>query len=228
MCPQSKRILFVVLSGLDQFGSLDADTLQELQAGASLYRISRGEMLFHKGDSADGVHLVIEGEIKLFFLSANGTEKLISTVSDGESFGEECVLLPGPRRFSAQGTRDTVGLRLRKQTLDEVMAADCTLARALLRSLSGRMDALMESMENCVQRNSIQRVAYYLVQHAPTSSERYELQLAANKQEIAAQLNVTPETFSRVLGRLTRDGLIRSQGRCIEVMSQHLLRACAG
>ncbi|MCP5232685.1 MAG: Crp/Fnr family transcriptional regulator [Zoogloeaceae bacterium] len=228
MCPQSKDHVRHVLSGLDQFASLDSETLHELESGASLYRISRGEMLFHKGDTPDGMHLVIDGEIKLFFLSASGTEKLISTIRDGESFGEECVLLAGSRRFSAQSTRDTVGLRLRRQVLDEAMAADSALARVLLCSLSTRMDALMESMENCVQRNSTQRVAHYLVQQTPNSSDHYELQLASNKQEIAAQLNVTPETFSRVLGRLTRDGLIRSQGRCIEVMDRHLLRACAG
>lgn len=228
MCPQSKDQVRHVLSRLDHFGSLDVETLDELESGATLYRLSRGEMLFHKGDAPDGMHLVVEGEIKLFFLSANGSEKLISSVGEGETFGEECVLLGGARRFSAQSTRDTMGLRLRKQVLDDAMAADSALARVLLVSLSGRMDALIESMENCVQRNSTQRVAHYLVQHAPSLSEHYELQLVSNKQEIAAQLNVTPETFSRVLGRLTRDGLIRSQGRCIEVMNSHLLRACAG
>ena len=66
MCPQSKDHVRHVLSGLDQFASLDSETLHELESGASLYRISRGEMLFHKGDTPDGMHLVIDGEIKLF------------------------------------------------------------------------------------------------------------------------------------------------------------------
>ena len=58
-----------------------------------------------------------------------------------------------------------------------------------------------------------QRVAQYLAQLAPQGAEHAEIRLASDKQTIAAQLNLTPETFSRVLSRFVRDGLVRPQGR---------------
>ena len=49
-----------------------------------------------------------------------------------------------------------------------------------------------------------------------------------NKSSIASQLNLAPETFSRVLGRLSRDGLIDMKGRTITLNDLDSLRSFAG
>ncbi len=58
--------------------------------------------------------------------------------------------------------------------------------------------------------------------------EHAEIHLANDKQTIAAQLNLTPETLSRILSQLTRDGMIQPRGRRGMVLSKlSQLRDCA-
>ena len=72
---------------------------------------------------------------------------------------------------------------------------------------------LMSTMQVQFQLSGTQRVAHYLTRLAPEDAERCEIRLDIDKQTIAAQLNLTPETFSRVLSRFVRDGLVTPQGR---------------
>ena len=54
------------------------------------------------------------------------------------------------------------------------------------------------------------------------------VELETDKQNIAAQLNLTPETLSRVLSRFMRDGMIRPHGRRgLSLDSLSRLRSCA-
>jgi CRP-like cAMP-binding protein len=48
--------------------------------------------------------------------------------------------------------------------------------------------------------------------------------LPASKQNIASQLNLAPETFSRVLSSLSEKNLIQVKGRTITVLDRQLLR----
>ena len=76
------------LSLLEPFVDLDAAVLQRLAHHARSCRASRGEMLVQRGARADGMHVVVEGEVKLFLISPGGAEKIVRLVAAGDSFGE--------------------------------------------------------------------------------------------------------------------------------------------
>ncbi|CAI08099.1 Crp/Fnr family transcriptional regulator [Aromatoleum aromaticum] len=204
---------FQSLSCLEPFSSLDPATLQRLSRGVRVCRASRGEMLMHRGARPAGMYAVVEGEVKLFLISSAGAEKIVRLAGRGESFCEENILSDTPQTLAAQATRDSVVLHLQRPALQTAMAAHPSLTQALMARLSQRMGELVEGMEQCIQRSSTQRVAHYLVQHADCSAPHAEVRLSCDKQTIASQLNLTPETFSRVLNRLTRDGIIVPRGR---------------
>lgn len=201
------------LSRVEPFHRLDAHVIDLLVQGARTSRVSRGEMLMHRGDRPSGMCVVVEGEVKLFLISTSGTEKIIRLASAGDSFCEESILSDKPQTFAAQATRNSIVLMLQRGALRKAMAAQPALTEALMARLSERMSELVEGMEQCMQRSSTQRVAHYLVQHAAPGAQSAEVRLLSDKQTIASQLNLTPETFSRVLNRLRREGFILPHGR---------------
>lgn len=228
MIMETRHFIPEILSRQAMFRSLNATELASLAKGTCEYRISKNEMLFQKGDIPAGMHLVLVGQIKLFLPSSAGTEKVVHMASAGETFGEEGVLPHKPCPLAAQANRDSILLVLEKQVLQEAMARNCQFANAMMARMCERMCALIENMETCVQRSSAQRVAHFLSQHAPKEVESYDLELEFNKQTIASQLNLAPETFSRVLNRLSRDGLIHIKGRNITLNDLSSLRTFAG
>lgn len=228
MMLETRHSIPEILSRQRLFRCLDATELSKLAKGTYEYRICKNEALFQKGDIPKGMHLVIAGQIKLFLPAANGAEMIVQMAGAGDSFGEEAVLPQKPCPVAAQANRDTLLMVIEKQALIEAMRRNCDFSNAMMTHMCERMCAMIENMETCVQLNSAQRVVHYLMQYAPNEADSFDLELDANKQTIASQLNLAPETFSRVLNRLSKDGYIHVKGRNIRLRNLTSLRNYAG
>ncbi|HLS57945.1 MAG TPA: cyclic nucleotide-binding domain-containing protein, partial [Zeimonas sp.] len=76
------------LSNLALFHELDSDELDRIAAGTTELRLPKGRVVFQRGDPCVGFHAVMYGQVKLGFLSPQGTEKVIEILGPGQSFGE--------------------------------------------------------------------------------------------------------------------------------------------
>ncbi|ATE61790.1 Crp/Fnr family transcriptional regulator [Thauera sinica] len=218
--PQLRRI--------PPFDLLADGALHRLLSGSKLIRAERGEILAQAQDVATSIHIVLDGEVRCVLLSPSGNEKLLRLVGAGDLYGEEAALLGRHYMATVQAQRQTRLLVVPVAAFRHAMAETAAFAQAITMRLAAAAYELMAHLQLCVQLNSTQRVAQYLAQLAPEDAERWEIHLSSDKQTIAAQLNLTPETFSRVLSRFAREGLIRTEGRrrvVLDKLSQ--LRNCA-
>jgi CRP/FNR family transcriptional regulator, dissimilatory nitrate respiration regulator len=200
------------LSKCALFDGLAPPTLARLTDGARLRKLRADNMVVHRGDRPGGMFVLAEGEVKLYLISNSGTERIIRLVSAADTFCEESIVGEMPQSLAAQATRASLVLHLNERAVHDAMSADLKFARALIVRMSTRICDLVADIELCEQRNNAQRVAYYLVKHASRACDAVEVKLSTNKQTIASQLNMTPESFSRVLNRFTREGFILRRG----------------
>jgi len=223
---ESRHSVAEILSRQPLFRGLSTEELQPIAAGCREYRVSKNEVVFQKGDEAHGMHVVVMGQIKLAIPAANGGEKVVHMCSPGCTFGEAVLFLDRPYPVTAQATMDSIILLIAKRTLLEAMDASPMLTRKMLASMSVRLHELLDDMETCTLRSSAQRVVCFLTQSLPTLDDGpQDIQLPASKQTIASQLNLAPETLSRVLGHLSEAGLISVKGRTITVPDCRKLRS---
>ena len=75
----------------------------------------RGDILFHKGDTATGFHLIVYGQVKLAFTSAQGGEKVVDILGQGQSFGEAVMFMDKPYMVYAQALSDSLLLHISKK-----------------------------------------------------------------------------------------------------------------
>lgn len=215
----------VILARQPVFRELGAGELDELARGTREFRLAKSELLFSKGHVPDGMYVMVMGQVKLFLSSPQGADKTLHLLAPGETFGEESVFTNRPCPASAQATQDSILLCVGRPALMRVLEGNVCLCRALLARIATRLYDLFDQVETCVQLSSLQRVIHYLTQRAPPDLDHYDLQLDS-KQIIASQLNLAPETLSRVLSRLTRSGYIRMKGRNVTILKREaLLRA---
>ncbi len=228
MILETRHSIPEILSRQPLFRLLERQELDRLALGTYEYHLGKNEMLFQKGDVQKGMHVIIAGQVKLYLPSPAGSEKIVDMVDAGKTFGEEGVFLNKPSPLAAQATRDSILLVLERQTLLRALERNCLLSTALMARMCNRLCDLIDNMETCVQRSSAQRVAHYFSQQAPAGVDHFDLHLTVNKQTIAAQLNLAPETFSRVLSRLSKDGLLEIKGRRVALKNLGTLRSYAG
>lgn len=224
MILETRHSIAEILSRQPLFRGLSEGELAQISPGCREFRVRKNELIFHKGDLPEGMHVVVMGQVKLSLPTAQGMEKVVHMCGPGSTFGEAMVFLDKPYPVTAQATAESLLLLVTKKALLEAMESSFMLCRKMMGSLSARLHELLGDMETCMLRGSLQRVVCFLVQAAPGGEQSaYEINLASSKQTIASQLNLAPETLSRVLGQLTDAGLIRVKGRAITVLDKDRL-----
>ncbi|MEW6678080.1 MAG: Crp/Fnr family transcriptional regulator [Pseudomonadota bacterium] len=217
-----------MLAHHDLFRCLSVNQLAAIAEGAQEREVSRGEFLYQKGESPAGVSLVIAGQIKLVLTNPAGMETIVLMAGPGETFGEEAVFPGRCAPVNAQANKESLLITLKRGAIMD-MALHCPeFSSTLMARMGRRVCQLIENLETCVQRSSTQRVAHFLSQRAPEEAGSYQVELDMNKSTIASHLNLAPETFSRVLNRLSKEGLIDLKGRHIMLRNVHSLRSYAG
>jgi CRP-like cAMP-binding protein len=218
--PLSHTRISEIISRLEYFRGLQAETQQRLAAAARLILVRRDKSLFHKGMPADTLHIVVSGQIKVLLPQANAADKVVALVDHGESFGVAPLWLGEAHTADAVANKDSHLLTLDRYALLREARQDCVLAGRLMDAVSRRVMDLMRNLESCSPKSAQQRIACYLSQRRPHAAEtRYEVHLPAAKQEVATKLNLTPETFSRVLRHLADEEIIQIEGRLIRVLA---------
>jgi len=223
-----QSIIPSILARQPGFSQLPTSEIERLCVNARTYLAGKNEQLYAKGATPEGVYLLLNGQVKLTLLNAHGGEKIAEVIDAGETFAEESVFSGLPSPFTAQTNRESILLILPRGMLEQAMQRYCGIGAVLMVRMGKRLFRLAESLETCVQRGSTQRVAHFFSQHAPQNADTFDIQLDMNKQSIAAQLNLAPETFSRVLRKLTQNGLIAVRGRSVHLHDLKSLRALAG
>lgn len=214
-----------VLRKVPLFSMIGEDDLTIMSDQVRELSIERGEILFQKGDQPHGFYVLLEGRISLAFPSEQGAERILEVIKPGETFGEALMFLGRPYPIFSHASADSRVLDISEQAINRLLDKDNQLAKKMLAGISIRLHQLVSNLEACSMRSSAQRVACMLQHSAPASGmQEYEVRLQAAKHVVASQLNLTPETFSRVLHGLSESGLIEVSGRIIKVLNADGLR----
>ena len=221
-----------LLASASLFAGLTPAEIAPFARGARETSVAKGDILFHRGDACTGFHLILSGQIKLAFISAEGNEKVVEILSRGQSFGEAVMFMDKPYVVMAQALTDCSLLHIAKQVVFDEMARDPIFCRKIIAGLSRRLHQLMSDVESYSLRSGRDRIIGYLLREEGLGSDDdvlttgpVSIRLPTSKGIIASRLNLTQEHFSRILHELIESGLIQVQGRNIHVPDLGRLRA---
>ncbi len=213
------------LAHLPLFQALGSDHLDRITSSTHEVRLDKGAVVFRRGAPCLGLHVVVFGQVKLSVTSAQGGEKVVEIIGPRQSFGEAVMFLERPYPVTAEALADSLLLHVSRAGIDELLNGDPSFARSMLAGLSFRLHSLLNDVESYSMRSSMQRVIGYLLRQTPEDgAQEAEISLSTSKLVIASRLNLTPETFSRILADLSQHRLIEVQGRTIRIPDLDRLR----
>jgi CRP/FNR family transcriptional regulator, cyclic AMP receptor protein len=185
---------------------LPADDVRELLAIARRRTFSNGEVVFHRDDPAESLHLVVRGRFGARVLTPLGDNVLVDVLGPGQSFGELALLLPDARRSA---------------TIDALEAGETRSVfrddfRALQRAHPGVKDVLLRLLAEQLRRSTDRLVEAHHVD-AETRVRRRLVDLAATyeggvvpltQDDIAAMAGTSRATVNRVLREEVKLGAV--------------------
>ena len=214
------------------FGSLDPTALTELAAVCVARSYRRDQFLWYQGDPGDHLVVIVDGLVKITVASERGDEMVLATVGNGDVLGELSVIDQGPRSASAVAVQATTALVVNRTALLAAMQQSPALLDALLRTLGAMLRRLTEQTTDLVFLDLGGRIAKLLVQRAERQSDdpsrRLAVDLHLTQTELAQMVGASRPAVNRVLQGLVGRGVIKVDGRTIEIVDAPSLRRRAG
>lgn len=215
------------LDEITLFRTLDKIQRQLIIDSTRRILLREGQRLFDQGQQAERFYWVISGQIKLYRISESGNEKIVEIMGSGKLFAEAVIFLP-ERRYpvSSAALVDSEVYGFHMRSFLALLQDSNDLCLRMLGDLSLKLHHLVNEIDSLTLQNATLRVVRFLLDYIEDHvAELALIHLPARKYGIAARLSITPETLSRILHGMERDGLLRVQGSQITVLDLKRLRA---
>jgi len=213
-------------------GGITADELERLDNFVERRRpVSRGETLYRTGDPFRALYAVRSGTFKARVMSDNGREHVTGFQLPGELLGLDGVAYD-KYGVDAIALEDSLVCVLPYTALERIARDFPPLQHQLHKVMSREIVREQDVMTLLASLRAEERVAALLV----GLSERYRrlgysatnFVLRMTREEIGNHLGLKIETVSRAFRKLSDQGLVRIDGRKVELVEEDALRRSLG
>ena len=221
------RNVIDILNDCPLFAKVPPRCFARLVSMARLKSFQTGEVIFRDGQACPGVYVVSTGSVRVFKTSPGGKEHILHMVGPGQTFAEVAAIGDFPVPASAAAIEPTTCVLLPRDRFRQGLEEDHALCLGLMAGMTQWVRHLVGLIEDIVLRDAAGRVAGYLLR-ADKSGGGESFTLPILKKNLASHLNLTSETLSRTLRRMTDAGLIaEADGGRLRLIDRQALRLMA-
>ena len=123
----------------------------------------RGQVLFTMGDTADSIHYLQNGTVRLSVVSAQGKEAVFALLGPGDFFGEGCIAGQSVRLMTATALSAGSVMKIMKPKIVRLLHRDNVLAWALITYLITRQRKVQEDLIDQLFNSTEKRLARALL-----------------------------------------------------------------
>lgn len=206
-----------VFKKIDFFKHLDKEHLASISAKTIFKKYKKGSILFFEGETPKSLIFLIKGQLKLYKTDPKGNEIVLHHFFPYSPIAEIVVLEELPYPASAIFETDGEVILFELKNITDAISRDSTFAFALIRSLSHKIKYLEQFIDMNIILDSSARTAKYLIQHEDDFEH-------LKNNVIARELNITPETFSRILKKFKALKLIEEKNHRLVIKNREGLK----
>jgi CRP-like cAMP-binding protein len=189
------------------FGAMPMDLAQGLIGNQPVRVYDKGSLLFQQGEPAAHFFVILDGWVKIYRITPDGSEAVVGVFRRGETFAEAAIFLGSRYPVSAEVVTTSRLLRIDGEMLRRRIREQPDLALSMLASTSHHLKFLVEQIEQIKVLSAPQRVADFLVRLCSRSTGLETVELPYEKALIANRLGMKPESLSRALAKLRPHGV---------------------
>jgi len=195
------------------FRDLTAVELDELLAYSRVARARAGETIFLKESPGSGMMAILEGEVRISVTGSDGRQITLTTMTDGDIFGEIALLDGGERTADATAVADSELLAIDRRSFLPFLERHPQVALKLLAALCSKLRRTTEQVEDLALLDLPRRLAKRLLSlagvNAQTRSGAIGIAPTLTQGELASMLGTSRESINRQLSLWQRTGLVR-------------------
>jgi CRP/FNR family cyclic AMP-dependent transcriptional regulator len=192
---------------------------EDVRAVLSLARRStyrRGEVVFHRHDPADSVHLVVKGRFDIRVTATKGDVVALAIRGPGDIFGELAILTGAERSATVTALEAGETLVLRGSELRRLARSHPSVDEVLVRVLAEEVAFLSERLVEAYTVDAETRVARRVLELARVYGGSPPVVIPLIQEDIAALAGASRATVNRLLREAEARGLVElGRGRTV-------------
>ncbi|ANE34121.1 putative nitrosative stress-response regulator NssR, Crp/Fnr family [Campylobacter hyointestinalis subsp. lawsonii CCUG 27631] len=184
------------------FTDLNEEEIKKLENISVLKSYKRDEFLFIEGEEAKWFNVLLKGTIKIYKTTPKGKEIFLHTITPISLVAELVNFENIPYPASGIFLSDSEVLRINYHKFETEFLQNPKICFKLLKSMASKLRIMNNVLQNELTLKSDAKVAKFIV-------ENHELFSTLKHVQIASILNITPETFSRIIAQFKQQNLIK-------------------
>jgi CRP/FNR family transcriptional regulator len=208
-----------LISNLEQFKRLEPRELELITAQSIVKNFSENEILFFEEEYTPYWYFVAEGRLKAYKTDKSEHNVSLCSLETGMAINDIRVAKSGYEATmfaTIEGISKGALVGIRVDSLPLLFAQIPKLPQICLQGALSSIERYQRAFFSGMILDGTGKVAFMLA----NDIERFN---AMKKQDIAAMLNIQPETLSRILGKLARKGVIEQDSN-IKVLDMKSLK----
>jgi CRP-like cAMP-binding protein len=200
-------------------------TKEEIQiclncSNARIKEYEKNQIIFSQIDPPKALYVLIKGSVVVCKDTPDGRRYIVTNIEEKDIFGEVYVFLEkADYSYYVISNTDSSVLEIPKQYFYSTCDKSCNAHSVIIQNMLGILAAKAYFLNNKVQlltSGSLrQKIAKYLLENCNNS--KY-VQLAMNREQFSAFLNVTRPSLSRELIKMQEDGLIEVDRDMVKIV----------
>jgi len=205
----------VEIQDIPMFSNLDKKFHKELKESLYLKKFTKNSIVFYEGDESDYFYILLDGTIKLYKTSPKGSQIQIKRMKAPNIIGEyacfEKAPFPATCEFITDGVMGLLHFDKVYKYLD-----DKEFSLGLIKSLTSKVMVLSSLVHKETILSSEAKVADLMIENISIFNR-------LKNNEIAGILNLTPETFSRIITKFKKESIIKIEKNRLQVLNLEAL-----
>jgi CRP-like cAMP-binding protein len=191
---------------------LSPAVVAHLEAMSVHRRLRDGELLYARGDAAEGLYGLVRGRMRLSVPTPNGREMLFVFFEPGSWFGEVSMFDGEPRPQDARAVGDSEILLLPRIRFLALLDEHPELYRGFTRLLCRKLRTVLEFVEDAMTLPLAARLGKRVLELARVygvdEAEGRLIDLALPQDDLASMLGATRQSVSKELRSWEQQGWI--------------------
>ena len=206
-----------LLGKIELFAGLDEHEIAKIAKFSQLRTVAKDTEIFHSGDEADAVFVVVTGKVKIVVTTSDGKELILAVLGAGQVVGEMALLDASPRSATVVASTSVELLVVSRDDFQRILDTEPKISSKLLRILCQRLRRANSKMESLAYMDVAGRLARYFLDLARDHGQRLGNGWVSVRRpthaDIAHSIGTSRETVSRLINEFEERLGIVNKGR---------------
>ena len=206
------------------FDKLTKEERLEINLNKREHDFRRGEIICREGEEIEDFIYLKEGLVKLYKEAKARHEHIISIARPMDFIGLLSVFSNSNYVYSVRAVEDSSLCFIHLDTIRSIIRRNGEFSLRILEEMSTISDQVLKTQIDLAGKHLRGRIAYIILMFADQIFQSSRFDLPISRKEMGDLIEMRTENVIRILSEFRKDGLLRIEGKTIEILDMELMR----